>query len=198
MGEIILNALQRSAKSGKAKESGFIPGVLYGEGVKSPVSVKFDELALKKVLTSHGANAKIWVNYENNKVFGFIKDIQREPVTMNLVHVDVQLVSKNQEVKMQLPISFKGKENLVLKQLDLYVNKIEIDVLGDASLMPDVVDVDVTEMKLGETITSKNFSLNPQLKISGDTNEIYATVTYLKGATIEQKPEAAPATKAKA
>jgi large subunit ribosomal protein L25 len=181
MGEIVLNAIQRTVRSGKFNEIGFIPGVLYGEGVEKPNSVKFNELALKKILSNHGANAKIWVNFDSNKVFGFIKEIQRAPVTMKLVHIDVQLVSKNQEVKMQIPINFKGNENLNPKQLNLHITKLEIDVVGNPTLMPDSVDIDVSEKNLGDTITSKDFTLDPALKISGSEDEIYATITYLKG-----------------
>lgn len=188
MGEIVLNAIQRTMKSGKFNEVGFVPGVLYGEGVEKPSSVKFNELALKKILANHGANAKVWVDFESNKVFGFIKEIQRQPVTMKLVHIDVQLVSKDQEVKMQLPINFKGEESLNLKQLNLQVNKLEIDIVGNATLMPDVVDIDVSDKKLGDTITSKDFYLNPLLKISGDADEIYGTITYLKGSVNVETP----------
>lgn len=196
MGEIVLNAVQRILKSGKFNEIGYIPGVLYGEGVEKPTSVKFNELALKKILTSHGANAKFWINYESNKVFGFIKEIQREPVTMKLVHIDVQLVSKDQEVKMQLPINYKGKEELNLKQLNLQINKLEIAVIGNANIMPDSVDIDVSGKILGDTITLKDFSLNPLIKISGTTEEIYGTITYLKGSANAEV--AATAGKAKA
>lgn len=188
MGEIILNAIQRPAKPGKFRELGFVPGVLYGEGVEKPASVKFDELALKKILTSHGANAKLWVNYDKNKIFGFIKEVQREPVSMRLLHIDVQLVSKNQEVKMQIPINFKGKESLNLKQLNFQVNKLEIDVVGNATLMPDVIDIDVSEKILGDTITLKDFTFDSHIKIHGDADEIYGVVTYLKHTITEEEP----------
>jgi large subunit ribosomal protein L25 len=185
MGEIILNATQRTTDFNKLRDIGFIPGVLYGENVKIPTSVKFDELALKKVLNNHGANAKIWINYDGNKVFGFIKEVQREPVTMKLIHIDVQLVSKDQDVKMQLPIIFKGKESLNIKQLDLQINKLEIDVLGNAAIMPDGVDIDVSGKIMGDTITSKDFSINSLLKISENADEIYATIIHLKGSATE-------------
>ncbi|MBU3137005.1 50S ribosomal protein L25 [Clostridium gasigenes] len=175
----ILNAFERTTKSKRFKENGFIAGVIYGDNVKEATSVKFEESSLKKILSKHGSNAKVWVKYGEGKKFGFIKEIQRHPVTAKITHIDVQLVSKNHEIKLQLPIEFKGEKNLVANLLKLNIQKTEIDVFGKMALMPDVVVIDVSEKKLGDTITIKNFNLDKEIKISDNEDEIYATITRL-------------------
>ncbi|MBU3133941.1 50S ribosomal protein L25 [Clostridium gasigenes] len=179
MEKIILNAFERTTKSKRFKENGFIAGVIYGDNVKEATSVKFEESSLKKILSKHGSNAKVWVKYGEGKKFGFIKEIQRHPVTAKITHIDVQLVSKNHEIKLQLPIEFKGEKNLGANLLKLNIQKTEIDVFGKMDLMPDVVVIDVSEKKLGDTITIKNFNLDKEIKISDNEDEIYATITRL-------------------
>ncbi|MBU3089172.1 50S ribosomal protein L25 [Clostridium gasigenes] len=179
MEKIILNAFERTTKSKRFKENGFIAGVIYGDNVKEATSVKFEESSLRKILAKHGSNAKVWVKYGEGKKFGFIKEIQRHPVTAKITHIDVQLVSKNHEIKLQLPIEFKGEKNLVANLLKLNIQKTEIDVFGKMALMPDVVVIDVSEKKLGDTITIKNFNLDKEIKISDNEDEIYATITRL-------------------
>ena len=179
MEKIILNAFERTTKSKRFKENGFIAGVIYGDNVKEATSVKFEESSLRKILAKHGSNAKVWVKYGEDKKFGFIKEIQRHPVTAKITHIDVQLVSKNHEIKLQLPIEFKGEKNLVAILLKLNIQKTEIDVFGKMALMPDVVVIDVSEKKLGDTITIKNFNLDKEIKISDNEDEIYATITRL-------------------
>ena len=179
MEKIILNAFERTTKSKRFKENGFIAGVIYGDNVKEATSVKFEESSLKKILAKHGSNAKVWVKYGEDKKFGFIKEIQRHPVTAKITHIDVQLVSKNHEIKLQLPIEFKGEKNLVANLLKLNIQKTEIDVFGKMALMPDVVVIDVSEKELGDTITIKNFNLDKEIKISDNEDEIYATITRL-------------------
>lgn len=189
MEEIVLNALERTEGSKKLRANGFIPGVIYGDSVKEAASVKFEELPLKKVLAQHGQNAKVWIKHGDDKKLGFIKEIQRHPVTDKIIHVDVQLVSKNHEIKLQLPIIFKGEQALVSKQLQLQVHKAEIDVLGKMDLMPDAVTIDVAGKQLGDTVTANDFNLDKQIKITDKEDEIYASVTQLKEQVVETAEE---------
>lgn len=178
--EIILNAFERTAGTKRFRENGFIPGVIYGDTVKNSEPVKFEEVPLKRVLEKHGSNAKMWIQYGKDKKYGFIKEIQRHPVSDKIIHVDVQLVSKKHEIKLQLPIIFKGEDKLTSKVLQLQIHKPEIDVSGRMDLMPDTVTVDVSEKELGDTVTVNDFNLDKQIKVNDIESEIYATVAKLK------------------
>ena len=136
MEDIILEAIERKQQVGKFREIGFVPGVIYGDGITAATSVKFEEKALRKVITSHGSHAKLWIKYNDNKKFGFIREVQRQPMTGNLIHLDVQIVSKDHEIKRLIPIVFKGEDDLKGKQLQLQINKSEISVFGKMALMP--------------------------------------------------------------
>ena len=190
MKEIILEAIERTEKPGKFKEIGFIPGVLYGDSVTGATSVKFETLAVKKILTSHGSNAKVWIKYNNTKKFGFIKEVQRHPVASGqLTHIDVQMVSKDHEIRLQIPIMFKGEDELKNRQLDLQIYKSEITVLGKMALMTDAIYVDVSEMNLGDTITLNNFDLDKQLKVNEEDDISYGMIINLKELPIDENDE---------
>ncbi len=177
---IILNVFERTTGNKKFKENGFIPGVIYGDTVKKSEPVKFEEVPLKRVLEKHGPNAKMWIQYGNEKKYGFIKEIQRHPVSDKIIHVDVQLVSRKHEIKMQLPIIFKGEDRLTSNVLQLQIHKPEIDVSGRMDLMPDAVTVDVSKKELGDTVTVNDFNLDKEIKVNDMEGEIYATVAKLK------------------
>ncbi|MHB1393366.1 MAG: 50S ribosomal protein L25 [Clostridia bacterium] len=189
MEEIILEAIERTKQSGKFRESGFVPGVLYGDSVDVATSVKFEAIALKKVLTCHGSNAKVWVKYNDNKRFGFIKEVQKHPVSGSVIHIDVQIVSKDHEIKLQVPIVFKGEDDLKHRELQLQVYKSEINVFGMMALMPDAIYVDVSEKKLGDTITLNNFDLDNQLKVSEKEDSVYGMIINLKNQSIDATVE---------
>jgi len=180
MEEIILNAFERTVDHKKFREVGFIAGVIYGDSVKEATSVKFEELSLKKLLKKHGSNAKVWVKLGEDKKFGFIKEIQRHPVTAVITHIDVQTVSQNHEIKMQIPIAFKNEDSLIVKQLQLQIHKAVIDVFGKMTLMPDSVSVDLAEKVAGDAITINEFDLNKDLKVNDKEDEIYAVVIEVK------------------
>lgn len=185
MEKVILDAFERISGTKKFKEDGFTAGVIYGDNISEPISVKFELVPLKKILAKHGSNAKVWVNYKEEKKFGFIKAIQRHPVSAKINHIDVQIVSMDHEIKLQLPLSFKGEASLIDNLLQLLVQKSDVDVFGNMGLMPDMITVDVADKKLGDTITMKDFDLDKKIKITDDEDQVYASVIQIKEVTDE-------------
>ena len=196
MEQVILNALERTASNKRFNEDGFIAGVMYGDGSTDATSVKFELVPLRKILGKHGSNAKVLVKYGEEEKTGFIKEIQRHPVTAKITHIDVQLVSKDHEIKMQLPIAYKGEENLISQRLQLQVQKPEIDVFGKMAIMPDGLSIDVSQMALGDSITIKNFDLNKEIRVMDKEDEVYASITQMKEEVEEVVEEVAETTEA--
>ena len=186
MEEIILKTMLRTDSPKKVRLAGFIPGVL-NESDLTSTSVQFVGTELNKIISKHGSNARVWVTIGEDKKFGFIKEVQKSPVDRKIIHIAIQLVSKDHEVKMQLPISYHGREELEHKQLQVQIYKAEIDVSGKAVLMPDVLIVDVSKMELGDTVTAANLNIPKEIKIHDAENEIYAVIKAIKEA-IEEEP----------
>ena len=192
MEESVLKATTRSEKPKKVRDTGFIPGVLNGANA-SATSVQFEGSAMNKVISSHGDNAKIWVELDNTKKFGFIKEVQRFPMDGRLMHITIQLVTEDQEIKMQLPISYYGLEELEKGLLQVQVFKPEVQVFGKAVLMPDVVEVDVAKKALGDNITASDFALPKELKVLDAEDEAYAGIKAMKEVVVEETEEATAA-----
>ena len=190
MEEIILEALEREKQSGKYRESGYVPGILYGDSVAEATSVKFEASVLKKIIAHHGSNAKVWIKYNNSKKFGFIKEVQKHPVSGSITHIDVQMVSRDHEIKLQIPIVFKGEDELKNNQLKLQVYKSEILVTGKLAIMPDALYVDVSEKELDDTISLNNFDLDQQLKVSEKEDVVYGVIVELKNQPMDEVAEA--------
>ena len=191
MEEIQLKATARNENPKKVRDSGFIPGVLHGPGTLS-TSVKFNAKELNKIVAKNGANAKIWIELDNKKVFGFVKEIQRHNVERNILHVAIQLVSSNQVIKMQLPIGYHGRDELEHRQLQLQVFKQEVEVEGITAHLPDSIIVNVSKKESGDNITASDFHMNPEIKILDPANEIYAVIKAAKVAEAEEAEESKP------
>ena len=192
MEKTFLKAIERNEKVQEVRAEGFIPGVLNASDTTS-TSVKFETLALNKIINKHGSNAKIWVELGNQKIFGFIKEIQKSPVEQKILHISIQLVSKDKETKMQLPIYYHGQSELAIKFLMLQVYKTEVEVIGKAELLPDMVSIDVSGKKLGDNITASDLNLPAELKILDQELEVYAVIKAVKEAAAEPSKEAKPA-----
>ena len=192
MEELILKAVERTEALNKVRKAGFIPGIL-NEAGKTSTSVQFESAALNKVIEKHGPNAKIWVELAAKKHFGFLKEVQRNTLERRVVHVAVQLVSKDKELKMHLPITFHGREELEGKDLEAHIHKSEIEVSGKASLMPDGVIVDISKKEAGESVTVADFHLPKGIKTLEPEDEIYAIIKASKKDVVKEVAVEAPA-----
>jgi len=191
MEEIILKTMLRTDSPKKVRQAGFIPGVL-NESDLTSTTVQFVGTELNKIISKHGSNAKVWVTIGDDKKFGFIKEVQKSPLDRKIIHIAIQLVNKDKEIKMMIPISFHGRDELEHKELQLQVIKTEIDVTGKAALMPDVIIADVSAKELGDTVTAADLNISADIKSLDADDEIYAIIKAVKE-VVEEEPEEAAA-----
>jgi large subunit ribosomal protein L25 len=199
MEEMVLKAVARDGKVKRLRREGFTPGVL-NESDTTSTPVQFETAALKKLIERHGPNARVWIELDGKKNFGFIKEIQKHAVDWNVIHVSFQLIGHERELKMHLPITFHGREELGHRQLQLLIHKSDVEVEGQIAIMPDAAVVDVTGKESGYHILAADIQLPKGIRILDAASEIYAVVKIPKAIVIEDEPakEAAPAAEGKA
>jgi large subunit ribosomal protein L25 len=143
-----------SAESRRLRRAGMIPGVLYGRGHK-PHAISVPERELRRVLTGdHGLHAILDVVLEGQKTAhaSILKEYQRDPVKGKLIHIDLQEVRLDQPIQAQVAVELVGeaigsKEGGVLSQVTR-----EITVQALPMEMPDRIELDVSNMAIGDTL----------------------------------------------
>lgn len=92
MEELVLKASKRALQK-KFREPGFVPGIVYGYKLET-TPVKFEELAIRRLFSS-GSGSKVWIKLDDQpQQQGLIKEVQWHLTKDKLVHIDVQLASK--------------------------------------------------------------------------------------------------------
>ncbi len=107
---ISLNAKIRkeTGKKTKAlKESGKIPAVVYGPGVKN-ISLEIDQLEFKKVFKEAGKSSLIDLRVDKEKRPVLIHEIQKDPISDKIIHIDFFQASLKEEVEVTVPLVFEG------------------------------------------------------------------------------------------
>ncbi|HAQ41530.1 MAG TPA: 50S ribosomal protein L25 [Clostridiales bacterium] len=145
--------------SRKLRKNGYIPASVSCRGKESiSVAVKADEL--RKSLNSHGRNALFRFSLDNdNSTIGMVKEIQLSPVKGEMLHVDLQQVSLNEEIKADLSIRFKGLEALEFKKLMALPQMDEVRVKGLPQDIPDEIVIDVSNIEGVENIALADVDL---------------------------------------
>src|SRR5581483_11885496 len=109
---ITLTAKTRTAfgkKTKLLKQQGLIPAIVYGPGHKN-VAIQIDEKEFKKVFSQAGESSLIDLQVEGEKAKKsvLVNEIQRDPVSDDVIHIDFFQPSLTQEVEVAIPLVFEG------------------------------------------------------------------------------------------
>lgn len=169
----------------KLRSTGMVPGVVYRKG-EAAISLKIDSKSLAKALhTDAGENVIIKLFVEGDKKkkerIVVIKEIQRHPVKDTLVHLDLNEISLTETLKVKVPLTAKG-EAVGVKQeggvLQHVMWEVEVECLP--TNIPDKIEVDITNLKIGETLSIKDVPLPEGVKIIEDPESIVFSVEHVK------------------
>ncbi|MEI8175762.1 MAG: 50S ribosomal protein L25 [Candidatus Omnitrophota bacterium] len=187
----------------KLRTAGFVPAVVY-KGGGDNVSLKVNEREFIRLIGAKaGANVIINLKIASGAASakGFkdktvmIKEIQREPVKGRILHVDFNEISLTETLKVQVRVEPKG-EPLGVKEggtLERVIREVEVECLPTA--IPGKFEVDVSQLKIGDTIFIKDIIAGEGVKILQDPMLIVMSV---KPPFVEKVAEALPGEEASA
>ncbi|MGE5629881.1 MAG: 50S ribosomal protein L25 [Caulobacteraceae bacterium] len=179
MSESIAYAVERNEKANKTRREGFIPGVLYGKGLE-PKSIKFDQKEFIKLLQEHNKSTLISVKIEKEVKQCILKEIQKEPVSRKILNVELQAVHSDDMIRLKVPVVFVGKEELAARQQLLQEYISEVELMGKAGIMPELVNINVGERNVGDKIIVKDIQVETGIKVMTNENEIVAVIAAAK------------------
>ena len=193
MEDILLDAESRE-EIGKRqvkdlRKAGFIPAVVYGEGKKS-LALKLSRHAFLQLMhQKHLENAiiKLKIGGKDTRAC-MIKEMQHDPVKGDVVHIDFNEISLTKAIKVNVPVVTKGESAGVKLEggsLEHIMWEIEIECLPTA--IPKNIEVDVTALKIGESIHVKDIAFPPDIKVLSDMDASVVTIAA------PMKEEVAPA-----
>jgi large subunit ribosomal protein L25 len=144
--------VSNSRASKKLRRNGYIPASISCRGKESiSVALKADEL--KKNLSSYGRNALFNLSLDkDNPIVGMVKEIQLSPIKREMMHVDLQQVLLDQEIKTNVSVKLKGLDVLEFNKLIALLQLDEIRVKGLPQDIPDEITVDVSKVDKVESI----------------------------------------------
>jgi len=142
-----------SGANTRLRKDGYLPGNIYGKGIGSiPISIKEDDL--QKNLARFGRNAVYKLDLSGEKTYNVvIRDIQYLPVKHEHMHVEFQKITLSEDIKTDVSIRLSGEESLDDKGLVLLQQMDTITLKGFPRKMPDVIEIDVSDMKAGDSMT---------------------------------------------
>ena len=144
----------RSA-SRRLRKANRVPAILYGKHT-SPESLTVDGPEFIRFLKSVAGRA-VLVQLERtdkaDKALSFLQEVQRDPITDKYLHIDFQEVKADEKFEIRVAVRVTGDSFGVKNQSGvLEINTQQLRVRCFPKDLPEAINVDVTELKVGETI----------------------------------------------
>ncbi|RLB29350.1 MAG: 50S ribosomal protein L25 [Deltaproteobacteria bacterium] len=177
--------LKKRTKTGKGsarrlRSMGMLPVIVYGPEI-SPIMLSIDYKQLEKILRGKSAESIIFdLRVDSNgKKYSkrvMIKEIQKDPVTRDYLHVDFYEISMEKELEVDVPVYLVNTPIGVSEGGILEHIRRELKILCMPENLVDKIEIDVSGLDVGQSIHIGDISFPPGLKSIEDENLTIATV----------------------
>jgi large subunit ribosomal protein L25 len=157
------------------KENGEFPAVVYGnKNDSTPISVNSADF--QKTIKEVGRNGIISLDIQGKTHNVMLSDYQKDPLKNEIFHADFLIVNMSAEMNAQVRVNLTGesqgeKDGGVLQQ-----SLHEVSVTAKPREIPESIDIDVTELQVGDVITVSDLKKNYNIEINHDDEEVVASV----------------------
>lgn len=158
------------------RRAGHVPAVVYGGGKSKSLSVSLKDV--EKALHTHaGRNGLFDLEISDGKnvkkALTLVRDIQRDPITGIILHLDFFEVSEKAKVRNRVPLEVIGDIPAGVKKggiLDFVIRELHVECLSFQ--MPDHIKVDVSALDINQTLHVKDIVLPPGVAVLDDGNSV--------------------------
>ncbi|MDO9527599.1 MAG: 50S ribosomal protein L25/general stress protein Ctc [Syntrophales bacterium] len=185
----------RKGSARRLRKQGLIPAVFYGATVKSiPLTVNSSEL-VKLLGTVKGESKfiKLTIEDDGDKVekLSIIKDLQVNPISRNPLHADFYEIRMDHKIIMDIPIRLTGQSVGIEEGGDLQFSKRNLKVSALPSSIPDLIEVDISNLNIGDSVKVEDVVLGEDIEILDPPDVMIVAVVAERVAVLEVEEEEA-------
>jgi len=163
MERVSITAQKRETGKGlsrRMRETGRTPGVLYGKSV-APLAISVDSKELEKATKTHaGMNVMIDLKVEGgDSGLAFIRDYQADPFKRLFTHVDLQAISLDETLEVEVPIVIVGESHGVKEGGVLVQQRHTLDIKAKPDSIPDKITIDISGLGINDSIHADDIAL---------------------------------------
>ena len=173
--------------AGRLRRQGLVPAILYGGKTASqPLTLKKKDI-LEILKSQTGENTIFRVTIDSQEKDVMLKDIQINPVTDELTHVDLIEISMDKPVRVAVPVELVGEPVGVKVEggvADFLLRELEVECLPRE--IPEAIKIDISNLHIHQSIKVQNLDLPAGVRVYADPNAAIVVISSVA-------EEAAPA-----
>jgi large subunit ribosomal protein L25 len=162
----------------RLRRSGQVPAILYGGA--SPVNIAVAPKDILRLIHGHEGSTQLFrVTFEGakNGTMVIIRDMQFDPVSEDLIHVDLQEVAMDRAIQVSVAIHHVGESVGVRDTqgiLEMVLREVRVSCLPGN--IPEFLEADVTNLAIHDVLTVKDLKVPEGVRILNDPNQAVVTV----------------------
>lgn len=163
--------------SRQCRRKGLVPGILYGRGMNNFL-FEIGELELNHALSVTGEHGLLSINSQEGSINTLIKEVQRDPVSRKVIHIDLEKVDEGEDIVTSVPINYIGEAYINKLDAVLQKNKDTIKVKGALGNIPKSVELNVGKAQPGDQFKVSDVEFGNEITVVDDFDSIVASVSY--------------------
>lgn len=160
----------------KLRGEGFVPAVVYGYKTDTS-SIAVSEKDLLKTLREVGRNGVMSLDVDGKKVNVVLSDYQMDVLKGKFVHADFLAINMTDELEVSVTVVTTGDSVGVNEGGVLNQSNREVTIKVKPSAIPESIEVDVTELAIGDTLTVGDIREKSEFNILNEDDFALASVT---------------------
>ncbi|HXU82111.1 MAG TPA: 50S ribosomal protein L25/general stress protein Ctc [Polyangia bacterium] len=180
--------------SRRARRAGKVPGILYGHK-EAPVTITIDPHALVKSLDKERKRNTVFdLSVGTDKsITAMIRDVQLDPLSRRIIHVDFIRVSMDEEVKVTVPLHLVGNPVGVVNGGNLHQGMHAVPLAAKPDAIPTKLELNVSALEIGQALHASDLKLGAGVRVLLDPKAALASVVLPRAEKTEEAAAAAPA-----
>ena len=194
MAEFQLAAEVRQAhgkKNRQLRQEGFVPGIVYGPST-DPISVQFPYRAVEVMLMNAGGTNLIDIEVNGDTYPSLAREVQRDVVRGDIMHVDFLAVDQTQRISVEVPIVMDGSSPVVVAREGILItgrSSLTLEVFP--SDIRDRIVIDLSKLtEMGSEVLVRDLTFGENVTVHNDPNEMLAKIVQPPAARAEEELEA--------
>lgn len=168
----------------KARRNGKVPGVLYGKKMNN-LLFEVAELELCHEIAANGEHGVLEFNLDGEGHRGLIKEVQRDPVTNKIIHLDLEELKGKNKIISSVPIHYVGEEYLNKKGIVVQKEKDSVKVECSIDALPKYIDFNIGTGDVGSVYKFGDLEVASEISILDDLNSVIASISYERKTVVE-------------
>lgn len=167
--------ISKSNSNKKIRKQGLVPGIIYSKNYGNYM-FEVGEIELNKCVSNVGEHGVIDAKLDGNNIKAIIKEIQREPISKKILHIDLQKVDDKDYIQTDVPIVLENEDSLTSKGYIVQKEKNSIKVQCNIDDLPNKIRIDISDLDSLKCLKAKDLKLNDNLIILENPETVIATI----------------------